>query len=55
MSKYIFTDCVELTGTSCKRYSGEKKYVSTGAVDINWIDDESVEIFEYINKPSRAN
>lgn len=48
-------DCIELTGRSCKPFNGEKKYVSTGAVDVNSIDDSQIETVTYNNKPSRAN
>lgn len=55
MSLVRLIDCIKLTGKSCKPFNGEKNYVSTGAVDINTIDDSQVEIVTYDNKPSRAN
>ena len=50
-----FTECVDLVGSACQPFEGEKKYVSTGAVDTDHIDYTDVEIIDYHNKPSRAN
>ena len=51
----LFTDCVDLVGSACRKFNGTKKYVSTGAVDIDHIVDTETEIIEYSGKPSRAN
>lgn len=51
----LFTDCVDLVGSACKSFGGTKKYVSTGAVDVNRINDSEIEIVDYKGKPSRAN
>lgn len=51
----LFTDCVDLVGSACKAFSGTKKYVSTGAVDVDHINDADTEIVDYEGKPSRAN
>ena len=50
-----FTDCVDLAGTSCKNFSGTKRYISTGAIDENHINENDVEIIDFSGKPSRAN
>lgn len=50
-----FIDCIEITGQSCKPYEGNKKYISTGAVDVDHIDQSQIEIVSYDTKPSRAN
>lgn len=55
MKQYSFTDCVEITGSSCGKYEGEKWYVSTGAVNVDRIENKNVEIVCYDEKPSRAN
>lgn len=51
----LFTDCVDLVGAACRPFQGTKRYVSTGAVDIDHIDDSNIEIVDYEGKPSRAN
>ena len=51
----LFTDCVDFVGAACKAFSGMKKYVSTGAVDVDHINDSETEIVDYDGKPSRAN
>ena len=55
MKKIKFTDCVELVGDACSFYEGEKTYVSTGALAIDKIESDKVELVSYDNKPSRAN
>lgn len=55
MSKLPFTECVEIVGSAVKRFEGEKKYVSTGAVERDHIDYSQVESVTYDKKPSRAN
>ena len=55
MNRVSFTDCVELVGEAPKKYSGEKFYVSTGAVICNEIDQKQMESVSFANKPSRAN
>ena len=54
-SAKVFTDCVDLAGTSCKNFSGTKRYISTGAIDENHINENDVEIIDFSGKPSRAN
>jgi len=51
----LFTECVDLAGSACKPFSGTKKYVSTGAVDVDHINEADTEIVDYEGKPSRAN
>ncbi|MBQ6004300.1 MAG: restriction endonuclease subunit S [Clostridia bacterium] len=55
MKTLMFTECVELVGSACKAFSGTKKYVSTGAVDVDHINESDTEIVDYEGKPSRAN
>ena len=51
----MFTECVDLVGVACKTFNGTKKYVSTGAVDVDHINESDTEIVDYEGKPSRAN
>lgn len=55
MRTLLFTECVDYVGSACASFSGTKKYVSTGAVDIDHINEEDTEIIDYKGKPSRAN
>ena len=55
MKQLKFTDCVEIVGEACQPFTGYKKYVSTGAVDINHFCDDEIELVDYGGKPSRAN
>ena len=55
MDKYAFSDCVDLVGSACTEFSGEKYYVSTGAVNEDHINWSAVERVDYTGKPSRAN
>ena len=50
-----FTDCIVITGESCKKFDGNKDYISTGAVDVDHIDQNQIESVSYDSKPSRAN
>lgn len=50
-----FLDCVDIVGKSPERFNDVKKYVSTGAVNFNKIDEKQVEFVNYEDKPSRAN
>ena len=55
MRTLLFTECVDLVGSTCKPFDGTKKYISTGAVDSDHINEVETEIIEYVGKPSRAN
>lgn len=55
MSKYKFTDCVDLVGSACPQFDGQKRYISTGAVIVDAISESEVELVDYRSKPSRAN
>lgn len=55
MKKMKFTDCVDIVGSSCHKFDGEKVYVSTGAVDTDHIEIIDTEIVDYDSRPSRAN
>ena len=50
-----FTDCINITGESCKKFDGDKIYISTGAVNVDRIDSNQIEVVNYDTKPSRAN
>ena len=50
-----FTDCVDFVGTACQPFDGEKKYISTGAVDIDHISECDIEMVDFDGRPSRAN
>ncbi len=53
--KMKFTDCIDITGRSCKKFGGKKIYISTGAVDVDHVDSHQIEMVNYDTKPSRAN
>ena len=55
MRTMLFTECVDIVGSACQHFEGTKNYISTGAVDIDHINEKDVEIVEYESKPSRAN
>ena len=55
MRSRLFTDCVDFVGTACRPFDGEKRYVSTGAVAVDQINEADIEIVDYEGKPSRAN
>ena len=55
MRTLLFTECVDLVGAACKPFDGTKRYVSTGAVDIDHVNGADTEIIDYEGKPSRAN
>lgn len=55
MEKHAFIECVDLVGHACKEFSGERDYISTGAVNVNHIDQSLVRKVDYSSKPSRAN
>ena len=55
MKSIPFTECVDLVGSRCKPFKGTKKYVNTGAVDVDQINEAGIEIIDYEKRPSRAN
>ncbi|QTE71591.1 restriction endonuclease subunit S [Clostridiales bacterium FE2011] len=55
MRNLTFVDCVDVVGTACPPFPGTKKYVSTGAIDIDHIVDADTETVDYAGRPSRAN
>lgn len=55
MMELCFTDCVELVGAPCPSFDGKKRYISTGAVDVDHISETDVELVDYKGRPSRAN
>ena len=50
-----FTDCVDIVGTVCQPFDGEKKYISTGAIDTDHISEGDIEMVDFDGRPSRAN
>ena len=50
-----FSECVEIVGSKPSRYQGIKQYVSTGALDSDHIDENSIEEYAYDDRPSRAD
>ena len=55
MRERQFTDCVDIVGSSCKPFEGNRRYISTGAVATDHIDENDVEIVDYKSRPSRAD
>ena len=55
MNKMTFTDCVNIVGSSVEKYDGIKTYISTSAVDYDFIDISQAEQVTYEDRPSRAN
>ena len=53
--KMKFTDLISFVGTASSIFSGEKAYISTGAVDNFTIKKSEIEKVTYDNRPSRAN
>ena len=50
-----FTDCIEIVGSKPTLYNGTKQYVSTGAVEEYFINENSIEEYTYNDRPSRAD
>ena len=55
MKDFLFTDLISFVGEAPKKFTGYKKYVSTGAVNGNIIESDDTELVEYSSRPSRAN
>lgn len=55
MSSIPFIDCIEIVGSSVKEFEGSKKYINTGAINVNSIDLSQAENITFLDKPSRAN
>ena len=55
MKTMLFTDCVDLVGSACLPFDGTKRYISTGAVDVDLISEADTELVDYEGRPSRAN
>ncbi len=55
MGTQPFTKCVDIVGSACKAFDGTKRYVSTGAVDTDHINEAETQIVDFKGKPSRAN
>lgn len=53
--KMFLTECLEFVGTTVQEFEGEKRYISTGALDIDHVNEADVELVTYENRPSRAN
>ena len=55
MKDFLFTDLISFVGEAPKKFTGYKKYVSTGAVNGNIIESDDIELVDYSSRPSRAN
>ena len=55
MNRVPLTECWYFVGTAPKKYDGEKRYISTGALDKDHINESDVEMVTFDNRPSRAN
>ena len=55
MKDFLFTDLISFVGETPKKFTGYKKYVSTGAVNGNIIESDDIELVDYSSRPSRAN
>ncbi len=53
--KMFLTECLEFVGTTVQEFEGEKRYISTGALDKDHVNEADVELVTYENRPSRAN
>jgi type I restriction enzyme S subunit len=56
MAKTIpLVECWKFVGSTPKKYEGRKRYVSTGALEKDHINEADVENVTYEERPSRAN
>ena len=56
MAKTIpLVECWKFVGSTPKKYEGSKRYISTGALEINHINESDVENVSFEDRPSRAN
>ncbi len=56
MAKTIpLVECWDFVGTTPKEYVGQKRYISTGALDKDHINEADVEMVSFEGRPSRAN
>ena len=56
MAKTIpLVECWKFVGSTPKKYEGKKRYVSTGALEKDHINEADVENVTYEERPSRAN
>ena len=49
------TECWSFVGSTPNKFEGEKRYISTGALDKDHINEIDVERVTFDNRPSRAN
>ena len=55
MKRVPLTECWSFSGATPKKFEGEKRYISTGALDRDHVNESDVEMVTYENRPSRAN
>ncbi len=56
MTKQIpLIECWDFVGTTPEKFDGEKRYISTGALDCDHVNEADVEMVTFENRPSRAN
>ena len=55
MSRMPLIDCWSFVGSTPKSFDGEKRYISTGALDRDHVNEADVEMITFESRPSRAN
>ena len=55
MKNIPLVECWNFVGSTPQKFDGEKRYISTGALDKDHINESDVEMITFVNRPSRAN
>ena len=55
MKRVPLTECCSFSGATPKKFEGEKRYISTGALDRDHVNEADVEMVTFESRPSRAN
>ena len=55
MKNIPLVECWNFVGATPQKFDGEKRYISTGALDKDHINEADVEMVTFDNRPSRAN
>jgi type I restriction enzyme S subunit len=55
MKNIPLVECWNFVGSTPQKFDGEKRYISTGALDKDHINEADVEMVTFDNRPSRAN
>ena len=55
MKNIPLVECWNFVGSTPQKFDGEKRYISTGALDKDHINESDVEMITFDNRPSRAN